>query len=242
MLDLPDCLLREVYVEWLLVKDLCMIDTAVQSKEQRKRFLDILANETVVMDGQLVDYKMSRRSPPSPESATVSDVDYLRWLSKRNLSIKRIQFTKADHVIFSLANCICFISDKCFHTLEELNMSSCTYVNDLFLLHIVLKCKNLKNLILDGCEDITDDSMTGIAENCKELVFLDISNCLGLTQPGILYFIKECHTLKCLQAYSCDAFITDEVIVQLAENCPDIEKLDLGMCHELTDNSIIKLV
>ena len=134
---------------------------------------------------------------------------------------------------------LCHIVDNNFKTLEKLNLSDCTCIDDTGVREVVSRCLRLKQLelrqlpLLTGencfehipspglewlghldlsyCDGITPVGFCSLFPKVKHLVFLDLSFCRQLTAPSVLQLTMHCDKLESLYLKMCDHLILDGV-------------------------------
>lgn len=84
--------------------------------------------------------------------------------------------------------------------------------NDLF--HLSTRTTNLVSLSLEGCQIKDSSSLSSLLSRNPFLQTLDVSGLSGMT---------------------------DEVAAQIAQNCPDLEVLDLGWCGKLSGVGLLNI-
>ncbi|XP_044006076.1 F-box/LRR-repeat protein 2-like [Aphidius gifuensis] len=117
--------------------------------------------------------------------------------------------------------------------LEYLNFADCELLQGSTVIAIADKCKYLKYLNVRGHNNLTKlsyDALTKL-ENLQELT---VGCSLAVTND----FVKK---LKGLKVFNCDRCLrlTDDGIIQLIKNCPDLERLSLFHVMSITLNTII---
>lgn len=110
-------------------------------------------------------------------------------------------------------------------------------------------CPKLQRLNLNSCSTITDLSLKDLAEGCHQITHINISWCDQITDSGTLVFISKtsrntnkqkllagvealaqgCKKLKFFIAKGC-LQINDKAVSCLANNCPNLESINLHSC------------
>ncbi|XP_062029011.1 F-box/LRR-repeat protein 3-like [Rosa rugosa] len=177
-------------------------------------------------------------------------------LSKVSLFGNRI----GNAAVFALVNsahsltslefrCNCFISDPVLRAIGSatyittLEFTSCCNITDLGLGFLANGCvsKTLKRLVLEEIKGITDTGVELLRKMCS-LEQLNVSYRLSNHWPQLKITdiggvaISAIQTLKELRL--CLEGISDATIVALAENCINLEILDLKGCHEVRGDGI----
>ena len=127
--------------------------------------------------------------------------------------------------------------------LRTLNLECTDAVTDAAIIEVANLCPHLQTLNLDYAKLITDRAVIHAAEHC-DLKSVDLSNQGGITDESILALAKNCPNLKLLKVDSWesdDTHITDASVLALAR-CTRLETLDLFGFEAVTDASIIPIV
>ncbi|PRQ52612.1 putative leucine-rich repeat domain, L domain-containing protein [Rosa chinensis] len=119
-------------------------------------------------------------------------------------------------------------------SIAYLNLESCVCITDRglgFLSHALFS-KTLKTLVLAKCSKITDSGVSVLQNMCC-LEHLNLANHgAKITDVGGLA-ISEIKTLKKLNLSGLMS-LTDQTVVALAQNCLNLEVLDLSDCQRVT--------
>ncbi|KAL2268939.1 hypothetical protein VTJ83DRAFT_3785 [Remersonia thermophila] len=85
------------------------------------------------------------------------------------------------------------------------------------------ECNRVERLTLTGCNKLTDTGLVALITNSHHLYSLDVS-----AQPPLSTVTSNDH-------------ITDASINALAENCPQLQGLNISGCHRISNESLIHL-
>ncbi|KAF3921071.1 hypothetical protein AA313_de0205177 [Arthrobotrys entomopaga] len=96
---------------------------------------------------------------------------------------------------------------------------------------------NLIQLNISGLEAVSNLTCKHIAESCKLLTTLDISFCSNMDARGIRKIVESCTQLRDLRADECQG-INDDMTLEALFKANSLEKLGLGGCDSLTDESV----
>ena len=105
------------------------------------------------------------------------------------------------------------------------------------LAKLVKNCVDIDNVYLD-LSDLTDEGLTELAK-LKKLEYLYLLNCCSLTEQGIINLLKQCYNLKGLRMTNCQ--FTDYCLFVIADNCPNLEWIDLEGHTNVTLVGVITL-
>lgn len=147
--------------------------------------------------------------------------------------------------VANFADCV-RISDKgvrqlvegpCGPKLRELNLTNCIRVGDIAMVNIHKRCHNMTYLSVCYCEHISEAGVELLGQT-HSLTSLDISGCncgdQGLSALGNNSRLKDVTLSEC-------ANITDLGLQKFAQQCKDIERLDISHCMQITDGAIKNL-
>lgn len=167
---------------------------------------------------------------------------YINKLKERHSGLTELDFLNCDKIkpenfkewitCFSGLKFINFLESlpikECHPLLTELDFSYCSYVktNDFkewIACFPKITSVNFSDLL------IGDDVIKIVAEYCKELENADLSECLELTSNSIMSLAQHCKKLKKILMPPC--IIYWKVIPLLAENCPDLQVLNVSECN-----------
>ena len=115
--------------------------------------------------------------------------------------------------------------------LVYLNVSHCGFVNDRGL-HSIANMQHLRELILRHCENISDLGIGYLAESGSGITHLDTSFCDRIGDTSMGYLSTGLHQLKHLSL--CCTNITDEGILRLSHNVPELQTLNIGQCQRIS--------
>jgi len=130
--------------------------------------------------------------------------------------------------------------------LQKLDLKWCREITDKSIQFICEKCgQNLKYLDLNWCDQLTNTSLHIISYYCNHIEYLDLSSIPRISDDGMQWIAKSCTQLRCLligKPYlAMTSFITDISITTLAQNCHNLQILNINFCTEITDNAMIQL-
>ncbi|XP_052285316.1 dynein regulatory complex subunit 6-like isoform X3 [Dreissena polymorpha] len=172
------------------------------------------------------------------EHLYIADCQRLTDLSLKSLSTCRLL------TVANFADCV-RISDKgvrqlvdgpCGPRLRELNLTNCIRVGDMAMVNIHKRCHNLTYLSVCFCEHISEAGIELLGQT-HSLTSVDISGCncgdQGLSALGN-------NSRRDVTLSEC-ASITDLGLQKFAQQCKNIERLDLSHCMQITDGAIKNL-
>ena len=128
-----------------------------------------------------------------------------------------------------------------YPSLTKLNVDSGD-ISGAALQDVFTYCTSLREVGLTSCTSLTDDTVKLMAQSCSRLTVLDLMGCNSITITGILTVATTCTSLSKLTLVGMP--ISNEVLLQLALNCPSLKSLSMGHCKGdlITEASILTLV
>jgi F-box and leucine-rich repeat protein GRR1 len=78
-------------------------------------------------------------------------------------------------------------------------------------------------------------------KDCRRLERVNLAGCQALTQATILAVVPQWSSLITLDVTDCRESVTDVVVSTVAKKCRNLQNIYLGLCQQLTDESIINL-
>lgn len=125
--------------------------------------------------------------------------------------------------------------------LQILDLSYSVRLTDLALIHICDHLMQLRQLKVRRCRALTDISIKMLS-NFPFLEVLDISECEAITSAGILEGIAKSNNQVLLELYLSALNISEEAIIRVAENIPNLKILDLSYCINHVDDVCVQMI
>eukprot|EP00252_Welwitschia_mirabilis_P011536 TRINITY_DN257_c0_g1_i2.p1 TRINITY_DN257_c0_g1~~TRINITY_DN257_c0_g1_i2.p1 ORF type:complete len:325 (-),score=42.46 TRINITY_DN257_c0_g1_i2:532-1506(-) len=130
---------------------------------------------------------------------------------------------------------------KYCHDLHSLDLSNSNQLTDASLETLAHGCNQLEKLYISGCSGITDSALINLATKCKKLIYLNLCGCVrAATDRALQALAQNCHDLQSLNLGWCEK-VTDVGVTSLAKGCPQLRAVDLCGCVLITDQSVIAL-
>ncbi|PNY15991.1 F-box/LRR-repeat protein [Trifolium pratense] len=128
--------------------------------------------------------------------------------------------------------------------LSKVNLSGHSYINDQLLLHLLKKCKHLKEVIISDCSGLT---IAGIASSLRErptLRSLSLSDTNKQYDEGFTsHFIDSLVSLKGLTCIHClELKISDELLYSIAREALPLTRLVLKNCTGYSYDGLYSLL
>jgi hypothetical protein len=208
---LPDIAIRLIICEYLTLVDITRLDTAVS---KRKR---------LVLKKNLNKHQLSITT----DEKYIYNPLMLMWLAYKGIYIDIETLNIGEQIGKSVGR-----SWSHKHTIYRYNF-------------IPIQGNKLKYLNLTGCMSLTDKPLVEILSLSPNLHELDISGCLKITDLSLNQIAisnRDIKSIKCgiiLLKYDHPPTITDESIINIANNCIHLQHLDLSCDkNKLTTESI----
>jgi len=107
--------------------------------------------------------------------------------------------------------------------------------------NLLTHCPNLENLYLSETPSNVLEELLKIDQYKLNLKILDISWLDGVNDNFLKQFIPKCRQLERLDLGNCN-YITDESIVTVSVHCPNLIGLDISQCFRITSQSLIQVI
>ncbi len=213
--------------EWLVVEDVCRVDTAFCNSEGRLLILLLLENEFV---------NFTARDNPKVIRY------YLQWLILRAMHVRRLIIKANGIQLFDQE------SLTCLKDLDELkfSFSSSSGLHMVTLNKVVQTASNLQSICFADAQVLNNNILFSIADNCRQLKSFRCSK--GITSikttmasSAMVYFVTHCPLLTTLGLNGMRYLIDDDFVEVMVVNCPDLREISISDSY-LTRKSIELLV
>ncbi len=109
--------------------------------------------------------------------------------------------------------------------IKRLNLAALAdRVNDGSVLPLSV-CTKVERLTLTNCEGLTDQGLIGLVTDNDHLLALDISHDIQITEGSINVLADNCRQLQGLNVSSCTR-ISNEAMIKVAQNCKYIKRVN----------------
>ena len=211
LLELPDGLFNNILLDWLRIQDVAPLDSALCNTTLRPQFLRRIDNDNF---GAFFN--------------TVAPVQTsLDWLLSRKLRVKWMHIW-LPHVNEVKVRALLQLMGEYLRTLDFGG-------DNVFLVpfhDIASNCPNIKVLRMRA--GTIDESLREVLLGLKHLQELRLSQCSGLEAAWFHGFRSEL-----LQVLKISTIATDEILVAVAEMCPNLQWLEIAFSMGVTDNGVI---
>eukprot|EP00899_Mesostigma_viride_P000706 jgi/Mesvir1/10636/Mv09274-RA.1 len=120
--------------------------------------------------------------------------------------------------------------------LEALDVSGCD-IDSRSVKEVARSCHALRRLAVACCKGVTNNTLVVLSQHCPQLEELDVEE-TRVTGRGIATLARACPRLQRLRVPAC---ATDDIIVQVADHCRELEQLSVRHCGRVTDASIVSI-
>jgi hypothetical protein len=173
----PDVLINEVFINWIQIKDLCIVDTAFSNVVQRPYFEGLIRCDEFTQHGINTESYYNQRG-----------FFYFKWICLRGIKLKYIYLdvqNKDDFSLLSTINLSCVKKLKLIHYEPQ----------EGSLFPLIIGCSRLKQLVLKNCK-ICDAIMYHMPSlnKLKYLKLYSYSN--RFTMHAISSVAKKCVSLE----------------------------------------------
>ena len=213
--QLPINIVCVLFTQWLSFKDICTFDSSCCSINSRRLFSDVISSE------EFFFWTMPQMRIRTIES-------YALWLVKRKVRVG--QFVALPCVPMSTFNDVICRSGSSY--LKELTLVDFDRTRwDVF--ETVSRTCNKLMFLECNCSYLTT-SITTVLQSCSELVDLTLAECTGFDNLSIASTTRlKLHTLSLAKS-----LLADEQLRLLVTVCPQLKRLGLAKCSQLTTQGI----
>ena len=220
LLAIADDLLADIYTIWLLLPDICRLDSAVCAKWLRPDFLRLVSTKVV---------RFLREETYTPLAGIWFSVNKthrelkiksLNWILKRGINLASLRLSRP---LWVLSDRITLTSPR------EEETSICTAVASLASAGLLDK---IETLDIRDCGFIRDSDLAVVIEKSyKSIKHIDIRNCDSLTERKAAE-IKRCTGLETFQPYGNETAVEMKDIFQA---CNKLKTVFLELSHSTPD-------
>ncbi|KAF7152703.1 hypothetical protein RHSIM_Rhsim01G0030500 [Rhododendron simsii] len=125
------------------------------------------------------------------------------------------------------------------YQLRHLDISDNMWMNDTMLKNFVQVCPNLQFLGLSRCRQVTNFGIGEVLRGCPVIGQLNI-HCLEVSDIFERHSDHSVVNLKTLNAWGTQ--INDKGMTMIGNGCQNLQYLDIGYCHEVTEKGVMEVV
>ncbi|KAF9936093.1 Transcription factor COE1, partial [Modicella reniformis] len=122
--------------------------------------------------------------------------------------------------------------------MENLDLSECTDMREPTLKSLAIFFPNLVSLNLARTSGVTDTAVALIVDKCQYLESINLSYCRQLTDLGLFSVAKFCRRNLRVLNLTGNLKMTNASLMAVAKHCPQIQKLFVGECSQITDSAL----
>ena len=119
--------------------------------------------------------------------------------------------------------------------LNEVKMTGPT-ITDNILTALAKCCPYLTSVNFYRCWRITDAGLKDIVTSCPNLISINIGYCPNVTDSGVINLARLCPNLIAMNLSYNYHYITLSSLDTLVKSCPNLTKIDLTGCTEITNS------
>jgi hypothetical protein len=170
LLDIDQGPLYDIFTEWLLIEDVCGLDSALCNKRRRAEFLELLATKVLLFNREEKKVLTLQR-----DSHTHKDLGAaaLNWILKRGIHLASLHLPVSYDIRIAEKNSIrdavaSLALNGRLDKLETISLNFCRYINNADLVAIISKCyRSAKSIDVRVC-GLTKSSAAHI-KRCSKL-------------------------------------------------------------------------
>ena len=121
----------------------------------------------------------------------------------------------------------------------ELNLSSCTNVDDSIIREVASIAPGLQKLNVEFCEQISDEGFACLA-NCPRLRILSAEGLCLIGSETVVHVLSHCRNLETVKLAGCDD-LSDSIVQAAARYCYRLRFLDVRFCDQITSDALSNL-
>ncbi|XP_063712593.1 F-box/LRR-repeat protein 2-like [Symsagittifera roscoffensis] len=118
--------------------------------------------------------------------------------------------------------------------LEDVDLSWNKHISHVGFAALTSGCPNILRLRCAGVDKFNDACMTLIGQNLNRLIVINVLKCARVTDEGVTRVCEGCPLLETM-CLSQIPHISDQSLLALGHNCPNIRNLELNSCAAITD-------
>lgn len=240
LLDIIEYLLWDIYSVWLLLEDVCRLDSAICVKGLRPDFLRIISSDLLLFLREELSIRAMVEVTELERSHRVLGLAALNWIRKRGIHLASLRLPPTNKIDIREQECICAHVASLFNSnsivkLEMIDFRDCTY----------LEYSNIPYLVIAECySTVKSIDVTGI-----QLPF-NVARCVGLEALAtngwfvatMVKIFEKCPKLRIFVRHETIFGLSNEIVQSIATHSHLIEHLDLGRCSTMTDGNIMTIL
>jgi hypothetical protein len=236
LLDIDQGPFYDILTEWLLIEDVCGLDSALCQKWRRPEFLQLLATKVLLFNRE----QIHMLTVPNRDSHThrALGVAALKWILKRGIHLASLRlrnvYDTAERQSIRDAVASLALNDR-FDKLETISLFNCSYIKDTDLAAILSKCySSAKSIDIHLCG--LTESAAALIKRCTKLEAFAANG--NESDADMAEIFQSCQKLRKVNLFACHNSLTDEVVHSVAAQFPLLEHLNLLGCSAVSDVAV----
>lgn len=222
---LPSGVVSEILTLWMTTRDFTKLDSACCSHPIRRRYLDLVGSNLVVM----------KDLPTASENFVYA----MQWLNMRSVSIQNMTIPNL-HTFEPTVT----ISRKSAQRIKTLSFVKCGDVSDSILCSFVEHCSDLSAICI-GSEHhtswIADESLLILSQVTHSLKMIQLCECPFITDISLQALCASSTALEVITLMKCGR-LTDVSVAAIAAHCTQVKVLAISDNFRITSEAITSLV
>ena len=236
---IADDLLADIYTIWLLLKDMCRLDSALCSKRWRPPFLRLISTKVLLFLREEID--VLNCDSLCSTTHRVLRLPELNWILKRGIHLASLRLSslldeieEIEEDLEAEKKSICvavssLVSEGRLDKLETIDFHECFYIKDAVLAAILSKSYNsVKSIDIRRCMELASS-----AAHIKRCTRLEAFVAAGKeSATDMVDIVQSCRKLRKLNLSCFGRRLTDDVVQSVSRL---LEYLYLGSCFAVSD-------
>jgi len=220
---------------YLILRDIGILDTAMNNHATRRWFLDLMSSERCqFLGGKLHQQRIQcdYNHPPFVERLSSGS---MAWLVKRHMRLSTLLLPEAtDSNLTENVRVRDAIETMLEHSLldrlDSIDINGYGfYLWPDLLTRLCSDNSGVVSLIFDSCPFIMNITLRNIASHLPGLKSISLSENKNITKQGITALVTGCRRLEQIVLRNCSK-LGNFTIYQIAANCSDLASIDVAGC------------
>ena len=239
LMDIADDLLCDLFTEWLPIKSVCHLDSALCQKRRRPYFLALLAKKVLLFNREQIRV-MTDPYPRDSYTHRPLGLAALNWVLKRGIHLASLHLPFSDTIGSaewqSIRDAVAsLVLNGHLDKLETISLKNCEFITDADLVAVLSKSySSVKSIDIKYC-GLTESAAAHIKRCAKLEAFTPNGN---ESAADMVEIFQSCRKLRKVDLRDFSDRLTDEVVLSVAEHCHILEHVDLGWCSAVSDVAI----
>ncbi len=260
-MDLGKYVLMNFLQEWLILEEICLLDTGCCNFLLRPNFLnaltsgnftlsqwDVKPTELLTWNQKIWIWASSKNFQCDVwlmSNVMVDQFEYLLHGDNYHMNIAKT--IRIDRCWEETVNLIRHLCGQCSHSLTEVCLTHSNKITDEIVQIVATNCPNLLTCKFNKLYSLTDHSIIFLSQRCPSLMSVDISCIPMLTDSAVIELSRNCPNLTalnigCVEAFGFRSRITYASILSIAEHCHQLTDFDTSFNTTITAEAVATLV